>query len=242
MKYYLTIAACVKQEAPYLKEWIDYHLRQGIEHFYLIDNESTDNTYDVLLPYILQGLVTYRYLKCHFLQEKLEMIQEFKDETQWIAIIDVDEYLVPMDGRSLKEIMRDYEEFSGLAVNWVTYGSSGHENRQDGILKNYTYHSHLDFLPNKHIKSIINPRRLLSWRDPHSWTYTEGFAVNENKQRTDTAFSDYSGNIIRINHYYTKSKEDWAHKMERGTGDCNVYSWQTFYDHDKNDIYDPIKL
>ena len=39
---------------------------------------------------------------------------------QWIAFVDADEFFVIRDARvaTLPEVLRDYEEFGGLAVNW----------------------------------------------------------------------------------------------------------------------------
>ena len=50
--YDLTITAIFKNEGHYLKEWLDYHLLAGVEHFYLYNNDSTDNYKEVLAPYI----------------------------------------------------------------------------------------------------------------------------------------------------------------------------------------------
>ena len=33
--YDLAVVAIFKDEARYLKEWLDYHLLAGVEHFYL---------------------------------------------------------------------------------------------------------------------------------------------------------------------------------------------------------------
>lgn len=52
MKIKLAICVIVKNEAPYMKEWIDYHRLVGVEKFYVYDNESTDSLLSVLAPYI----------------------------------------------------------------------------------------------------------------------------------------------------------------------------------------------
>ena len=49
-KYFLGVAAIIKNEKPYLKEWLEYHRLQGVEHFYLCDNGSTDGTAAYLEP------------------------------------------------------------------------------------------------------------------------------------------------------------------------------------------------
>ena len=41
--YYLSILAIFKNEAMNLKEWIEHYILNGVEHFYLINNGSTDN-------------------------------------------------------------------------------------------------------------------------------------------------------------------------------------------------------
>ena len=51
-KYQLALCAIFKNEAPYLKEWIEFHKLVGVEHFYLYNNESDDNYLEVLKPYL----------------------------------------------------------------------------------------------------------------------------------------------------------------------------------------------
>ena len=46
--HYLSVVAIMKNEKPYLKEWLEYHLMQGVEHFYLCDNDSTDGSKEYL--------------------------------------------------------------------------------------------------------------------------------------------------------------------------------------------------
>ena len=42
--HYLAVCAIAKNEGPYFKEWLDWHHAQGVEKFYIYDNESTDGT------------------------------------------------------------------------------------------------------------------------------------------------------------------------------------------------------
>ena len=43
MKYTLSIVSMFKNESMIIEEWIKYYILQGVEHFYLIDNGSTDD-------------------------------------------------------------------------------------------------------------------------------------------------------------------------------------------------------
>ena len=50
--YDLAVVAIMKNAGPYIKEWLDYHLLAGVEHFFIYDNDSLDNMKEVLQPYI----------------------------------------------------------------------------------------------------------------------------------------------------------------------------------------------
>ena len=58
MKYKLSFCLIFKNEGPFLKEWLDYHIVVGVDHFYLYNNNSDDNFREVLEPYIKDGIVT----------------------------------------------------------------------------------------------------------------------------------------------------------------------------------------
>ena len=52
------ICAIFREEAPFLDEWISFHIGVGASHFYLYNNFSTDNFRQVLEPWIAHGTVT----------------------------------------------------------------------------------------------------------------------------------------------------------------------------------------
>ena len=66
--HYLAVCAIAKNEGPYFKEWIEWHRSNGVDKFYIYDNESTDCTKEVLAPYIEEGLVEYNYFPGHHVQ------------------------------------------------------------------------------------------------------------------------------------------------------------------------------
>ena len=57
-KYKVSICAIFKNEAFYLKEWLEFNHLVGVEHFYMYNNKSEDRFEAVLEPYIKKGLVT----------------------------------------------------------------------------------------------------------------------------------------------------------------------------------------
>ena len=217
---YLSIVAVLKDEEPNLKEWLDFHKGVGVDHFYLYDNGSTDNTPDLLQPYIKAGEVTYSYntmdmcqMACYY-----NALTAFTDQSRWMAFIDLDEFLFSPKG-DLKTTLKDYEPYPGIAVNEVFFGSNGHVRRPaGGVLKNYTKRRKS---VDRHIKSICQPgATLCSAHNPHSFIYSQGTPVNENKKPCRGPFNEPgSADILRVNHYWVKSKEEYESKLTRGRAD-----------------------
>lgn len=54
------VAACarVRNEGRYLREWLEFHLEVGVSHFYVFDDDSTDDTRAVLAPYAAAGVAS----------------------------------------------------------------------------------------------------------------------------------------------------------------------------------------
>jgi hypothetical protein len=115
-------------------------------------------------------------------------------------------------------VLREYEQYPAVTVNWHFFGSSGHQKRPEGlVIENYLQcHDSL----NRHVKSIINPRRAFLNVNSHYWIY-RGWqqAVDENRQEVLGSFNQPpTGSRLRINHYYSKSAEDFLVK-------CNPDWW-----------------
>ena len=110
----------MKNEGPYLKEWLEFHMMVGVQHFYLYDNNSTDETQDVLEKYINSGTVTYQYWAFYSGQKRayFDCLKKYKNDSFWIGFIDLDEYIVPVENNSIHEILKDFEN----SVDWGLTG------------------------------------------------------------------------------------------------------------------------
>ncbi len=60
IKFMRSLTACLmfRDSASYLEEWLQFHLRVGVEHFYLYDNESQDDFESVIQPLVAAGKIT----------------------------------------------------------------------------------------------------------------------------------------------------------------------------------------
>ncbi len=233
-KDYLAAAVIGKNEGRYLKEFVEFHFLSGVERIYFFDNESEDNTRQVLDPYIEDGRVVYFYCPGPRMQFPAyrKAIRYCKGYTKWLALIDCDEFLFSPRG-DLKEVLKDYEDAPAVGVNWVSFGPSGHDKRPEGLVtENYRQtFKERDHLFNRHVKSIVRPECVESINSPHYCRYKKGrLAVDENhnpigaeetgKKGERFAFTARnSTEKLRINHYITKSLEDLREKGKRGYPD-----------------------
>ncbi len=246
-KYQLSICACVKNEALYIKEWIEFHKLVGVEHFYIYDNESNDNLKETLLPYIKSGTVEYTYWPGTGQQRNIynDCLFKHKYDTKWLAYIDIDEFIIPTDKNNILEILKDYDEYSGLSIHWVMYGSSGYKTKQNGlVIERFTKRANDNFIRNMEIKSIINPRFCVGMDVHKPYVYKNYYPVDENYRKIYSHKNNpFTIKKIRINHYFCKSWEEYLNKQKRGDaiiGELKHNSKLWFDFNNRNDIEDFI--
>lgn len=128
-KYYLSAIAIFKQEDSWLCEWIEYHRLIWVEHFYLYNNDTNTTTSDAILAkYVQAGVVENIHFPVQGGQQQIlaykHGIENAKWETEWLCIIDIDEFIYIKKADTLPSLLKDYEAYSGLVVNWQVFGSS----------------------------------------------------------------------------------------------------------------------
>jgi len=244
-RYHLAVCAIAKNEGLYFKEWIEWHRRMGVEKFYIYDNESTDSTKEVLTPYIESGLVEYRWFPGYRRQLAAydDCLANYRFDARWIAIIDLDEFIVPVKDKTIPEFLSRFEDASVVEINWLVYGSGGaREKAPGGVMERFRHHSLPSHILNRHVKSIINPRRVFSVIGCHEVARISGYAYDSHGQRIKKNFRDREPqqDVIRINHYAVKSYEEFLEKQNRGraSGKKRTVEVEYFYSYDLNDIED----
>ena len=134
-QYTLTVASVFKDEAPYLKEWIEYHKIMGAEHFRLYNNNSEDDYLAVLSPYIQKGEVSLvewpsneedlkNWVVLTQWRACVDAVNYYKEKSQWLAFLDIDEYLFPLEKPDMTTFLKDYEAYPGVVFSWQCFGTS----------------------------------------------------------------------------------------------------------------------
>ena len=233
-KDYYSVVTIVKDEARYMREFVLFYLVTGADRLYLYDNDSTDGLVEVLQPFIDAGFVVYQKWPGRVVQTAAyrDAIRRTRRRTTWLAIVDADEFLFSPKG-STPEQLKAYEQYPGVGVNWVEYGPNGHVSMPEGLVMDNctTTFADYDNALNHHIKSIVQPAKVLSMLHTHFPIYKgKRRAVDEAGNTLDNfpAFQPGAGkaftrgshrDIFRINHYAAKSLEDVEEKTQRGAAD-----------------------
>ena len=144
------IAAVMRDEAPYLIEWLEYHLLVGVQHFFLSSNDcgaAATTVWQLLQPYVQRDLVT---LDMHYAcapgavqgAAYARMHERNGSSAAWTAHIDVDEFIVIANPMSkVRDVFGRLEARGArlVAMPWRVFGSGGHRRRPTGsVLASYT--------------------------------------------------------------------------------------------------------
>jgi hypothetical protein len=172
----------------------------------------------------------------------------YKGRHEWLAYLDVDEFLVlrpqpaaaaanasarqqPLQVPSLPAYLRQFDAYSGVAVNWRMFGSSGHVARpQQPVTEAYTLAYAWHDPEQRHVKPIarsgratisaINPHLLQPLADPAGGA--QPAVVDVQGRAVSSALTDAAAGVdaaLVLHHYAVKSREDFRRKVRRRSPD-----------------------
>lgn len=215
-KYELSLCAIFQDEGKYLKEWIEYHQLIGVEHFYLYNNNSQDDYKKVLKPYIKKKIVevidwpspetedwTPYQIKAYN-----DCIKRRKKETHWLAIIDTDEYIVPMTTDHLPTLLKNYEKEGGLKIFWQFFGTSWIKSipNDKTLIESLTLKASQNHPWNYNCKSICQPARVKEYF-VHGAKYLDPWHSIFPHGARGGAVQPIHLDIVRIHHYWTRDED-----------------------------------
>ena len=214
----LAVCAIFRDEARYLAEWVSFHRIQGVERFYLYDNRSSDDWRSELEPEIDAGIVEVQHWPFVPGQRAAydHCLEQHRRDAHWIAFIDIDEFLFSPTGRPLPEILRSFDRHPGVVVNWRIFGTNGFTHSPDGLVtENYLRRPPDDFGGNRWMKSIVNPRRTVEARSAHHFKLRGEPVAEDQLPVRGMVVREPTADLLRINHYYAKSEEEFRRKAQR---------------------------
>lgn len=248
-KYNIAICAIFKNEAPFLREWVEYHLLIGVEHFYLYDNFSDDNFKEILQPYLDDGSVTLIdwSIQDDYALDKAftDCLRRFHDEAHWVALIDLDEFINVKTCDNINDWLGEYDKYPSIYLYWKHFGASGVMKHVSDTLVIEEYTSCWEHLCDFG-KSIINNNFYFPTPRGHAIKAQIKIcgikidipAVNDIKCFNRMFYPFWIKNVsAQINHYYIRGFEDRYYKcFKRG------FAWSDnvddYYEYDRITPYE----
>ncbi|WP_158809671.1 glycosyltransferase family 2 protein [Beijerinckia sp. L45] len=221
------LCAIAKNEAEYVHEWAAFHIAIGFDEIVIYDNESMD----CLANAFQSGcwpvkVVPWPTSACQSPQAAAynHFVKSRRGSRDWIAFLDLDEFLNLKKHESLKSFLADYRGIDAIGINWRMFGSSLHSSASTGfVIDRFQRAASNNFEINQHIKTIARLDQIIEV-GVHSPSLRSGarFISPDCKPRVEGCNAwqthvDHS--IAQVNHYFTKSREEFEKKRLRGRAD-----------------------
>ncbi len=224
----MAICCVFKNEAPYLKEWVEFHVDQGFQKFFLINNRSDDGFDEVLQPFIKSGIVYLfdsenegmdTFIQAEEFNAVLNTMRDKLGQNAWVAFIDVDEYLFSIDKR-IADVLNQFtgKKVAGALANWLMFGTNGKPTlEQDKPLTEQLtrrapdeHDEHRLFKPIAYLPNVFRffegPHRPISMGDSRYY-YSDG-------SEFQPGIAKFIHAPLRINHYWYRSEQYYReHKL-----------------------------
>ena len=236
------IVGCMKNEAPYIVEWVAYHRAIGIDNFLIYTNDCTDGTDEILRRLQKMGVVEHRNNndwrgqspQQHALNMSLK--EPVVRNAEWLLHIDVDEFVnVRCGNGTLQDFFDRVPQATNVAMTWRLFGHSGVRRIEDDFVIGQFDRCAPAYCPKPHTvwgfktmfrnigayqkMSCHRPNKLLEdQRDKVLWV--NGSGQDMTKEAIDNGWRSSKGSVgydlLQLNHYALRSADSFLIKRQRG--------------------------
>ena len=212
MNHTLSIVAIFRNEHRFIVQWIEYHLKVGVDHFYLYDNGG--DHWELLEPF--KEFITYTlwtddianaYQTRHQNRTRQKgaythCVDHFKDDSEWIQLLDLDEFLVPISSINVKECINEGEDnnVGVLRIPRYNFGNAG--NWKKPINANVIDYKRRERKAS-HFKDLGRMKKIEKILNPHLIRARGTVVESQN---------------LYIHHHYTRSLSEWMNRARTGGG------------------------
>lgn len=237
------IIACMKNEGPFLLEWIAYHRIIGIHHFLIYTNDCSDGTNGLLERLAEMGLVTHvdnNNWKDNSPQVSAlnaAIAHPVAKKADWLIHIDADEFINIRTGNGTFDCLLNAlpEDVTNIAMTWRLFGSAGVKAYKDVPIVEQFDRCAPAYIPKPHTAwgmktAILNigayakischrPNKLADgFADRIKWVNGSGHDITAARAksgwRSDTKTIGYD--LVQLNHYPLRSSDSFLVKRKRG--------------------------
>ncbi|MBY6005795.1 glycosyltransferase family 2 protein [Salipiger bermudensis] len=236
------IVGCMKNEAPYIVEWVAYHRAVGFDDFLIYSNGCEDGTSELLERLQAMGVLQHRNNddwkgkspQQHALD--LSLKEPVLREADWIAHIDVDEFVnIRCGNGTLSDLFERVPDASNIAMTWRLFGYNGVRRLEDRLVIEQFDTCAPKYCPKPHtvwgFKTLFRnigaygkischrPNKLAEgFEDKVKWVNGSGADMTQEALRNGWRNSKKTigYDLVQLNHYALRSAESFLIKRQRG--------------------------
>ncbi|WP_420002456.1 glycosyltransferase family 2 protein [Arenibacterium sp. LLYu02] len=236
------IVGCMKNEAPYILEWIAYHRMIGVDRFLIYTNDCSDGTAELLDRLQALGIVEHRNNDAwkgkspqqHALNQALK--EKVIKQADWVIHIDVDEFINVRCGNGrLEDFFDRAPDATHVAMTWRLFGHNGVTKLADKPVIAQFDRAAPKFCPKPHTvwgfktmfrnmgayqkMSCHRPNKLVEeTRDKVKWVNGSGQDMTREalEKGWRNSKSSIGYDLLQLNHYALRSAESYLVKRQRG--------------------------
>lgn len=236
------IVGCMKNEAPYIVEWVAYHRSIGVDNFLIYTNDCSDGTSEILDRLQEMGVLEHRNndnWKGNSPQQ-YALNQSLKEpvikNADWIIHIDVDEFMnVRCGNGTLDDFFAHVPDATNVAMTWRLFGHGGVTKLQENLIIDQFEGCAPKFCPKPHTAwgfktmfknigayekiSCHRPNKLdEDFADKVKWVNGSGRDMTKEASEKGWRSSKKSigYDLLQLNHYALRSAESYLIKRQRG--------------------------
>jgi hypothetical protein len=254
--YKLVIVAMFKNEAVAMREWLNHYTKEGVDHFYMIDNGSTDNWqsevegFPVTIYSDTEQHKQYDHYNNYF-------IKEVKHNSKWVMVVDLDEFMYSRKGyKNIPEYLDTLDnDINEVEVKWKMFGSNSHIEQPESIINGFVRRrKETPDVDNKvAVKSICRSMELDHFNiHTHSFNGKTSNPVPEDGYEPSNSIiilpnilseQELRESPLHLNHYRIQSWE-WFKNVKMTRGDSDTKKCDTtrnekyFQEYNHNEIED----
>ncbi|QUJ77867.1 glycosyltransferase family 2 protein [Sulfitobacter albidus] len=259
----ITAVTCVKNEGPFLIEWIAYHRLLGVTDFLFYSNDCDDGTDTLLDALADEGLCVHLPNPAEGRNYQMEALKDAKrqavvQDADWVWIADVDEFPnIHVGDHSFAALIEACGDPQAISLNFQFFANDGVEDYVDAPVIGQFSRSHNPDLwcgeAAIEVKSLVRADFPLQYYGAHrpfqkakkakgvTWTDGSGrpvphkFLVAANPRRIRRFPAAGARAHATLNHYALRSLDSYLVKNDRGDVNRANRAFDDTYWRERND-------
>ncbi|WP_286144695.1 glycosyltransferase family 2 protein [Bacteroides caecimuris] len=209
--YYSSVVLLIKDENKYLKEWIDWYVSLGFDHIFIYDNGTKEDVNDIIQVFdddVKNKIMVISWKdKYNNIQQDAynHFLENGGKQCRWCLFADSDEFLrFNNDTENVNAFLKNYENYTEVWGYLEEYNANGQEIYEDKPVRE-RFTQKFDEYELYYWKNFIQVNRIDCFQRHYAY-------YNEDKGRCYRN-EKYNKDLFVIEHYYTKSWEEWKEKI-----------------------------